>query len=310
MDSQRFDDLLRSLASGLSRRATIGAALSGLFASSSLGQLGEDADARKRRKKKKKKKCKGGTKKCGKKCIPTTTCCSSSDCGNGGTCANGSCNCASGFKDCNGACIADDQCCASCPGDTVCTEGDCVCPDDAPFDCPGNVCVPGSQCCDTSDCSTGQTCDQGFCICSAGEIACGALCCDQSDEICKVDDENPPACQAGLCPTTDFCTDPDLYLCANDPESQCGCATTIEAANACIDLFGDIDCNNTCTTDDQCGPGAVCIPGDATFCSCADNFCAPECGAAANRHASRASGTRLLNDSGGKRLPSKRRGRK
>lgn len=46
MDSTRFDDLLRSFALGLSRRATLGAALSSLLATGSLALIDDAAEER------------------------------------------------------------------------------------------------------------------------------------------------------------------------------------------------------------------------------------------------------------------------
>jgi hypothetical protein len=90
MDSARFDDFLRSFALGLSRRATLGAALGSLLATGSLALI-NDAEVKKR-KKKKKKSCK--KKKCGEcqvcqkgKCKPKAdgTACSDGAC-QGGVC--------------------------------------------------------------------------------------------------------------------------------------------------------------------------------------------------------------------------------
>jgi hypothetical protein len=55
MDGARFDQLLHSLASGISRRATLGAALSGLFATGAMSLLEPDAKAKKHHKKRKRR---------------------------------------------------------------------------------------------------------------------------------------------------------------------------------------------------------------------------------------------------------------
>jgi hypothetical protein len=61
VDGGQFEAVVRAMATGRSRRAALGAALGGLFASGSFALLGEDAGARKKGKGKKKKKCKGCT---------------------------------------------------------------------------------------------------------------------------------------------------------------------------------------------------------------------------------------------------------
>jgi hypothetical protein len=74
MDGTRFDALIQTLGSVADRRATV-RALSG----AAIGVLAQsnDADAKK---KKKRKKCKGGKKKCGKKCCPLGQFCRSGQC--------------------------------------------------------------------------------------------------------------------------------------------------------------------------------------------------------------------------------------
>ncbi len=97
MERTRFDNLPRAWARGVSRRATIGAILSGLVASGPLGLGADDADAKKKHKKKKKRcqpqpvstTCAG---KCGtatNNCQQTVTCggCPDGQCCSGaGTC--------------------------------------------------------------------------------------------------------------------------------------------------------------------------------------------------------------------------------
>jgi Cys-rich repeat protein len=80
-------------------------------------------------------------------------------------------------------------------------------------------------------------------------------------------------CQAGACPATDYCTDPNLYEC----NEGCACAKSINNVTVCSSFEGAEDCVN-CTSDAQCGAGKVCIPQDDTFCqTCTGNtgFCVP-----------------------------------
>lgn len=286
MDELRFDDLLRSFASGHSRRATLAALASGVFGAGSRALL-DDVEARKKRKRKKKRKtCKSGAKKCGKKCIAASACCSSADCGEGGSCVSGSCTCPSGLKDCNGDCIPENQCCGACPGDTFCDGGECVCPEDAPHECPGGECLTTGNCCDTAQCQGSKECVDGICLCPGTEaINCtGALCCDgAADEVCKLVPGNPGAasCQGGGCPATNFCADfaTEQFVCAGDLDHVCVCTSTVDLipGHVCVDFLslGDESCVE-CETSSDCGAGRVCV-ADGPACDCGVNFCVTVC---------------------------------
>jgi hypothetical protein len=320
MEANRFEDLLRALSADPSRRG-VARTLLGLTLAGPLASLlgwPETEAKKKKRKKKRTKKCRGGTRKCGKTCIPSSNCCTSDDCDAGETCQNGSCTssctpncsgkecgdngcggscgdcsgsnetcqggqcvCAPGFKECNGACIPNDQCCGACPGDKLCDGGECVCPADAPNECPGNVCLFGGQCCETAECPASQTCINGVCVCPIGDITCGAQCCDAAEnEICVAENFT---CQGGGCPPTNFCNATEIFFCALDPDNFCACATTtgMVAQNACVDFNATQapeDCT-PCGTSADCGAGEACIPG-GDFCGCGNNFCVPLCGEA------------------------------
>jgi hypothetical protein len=161
MDGFRFDTLTRSLSIAGSRRR----ALLGLAAALGLSPLLAET---KKRRKKKKKKCKGGTKKCGKKCIPASACCTDVACGTGGACVDGDCLCLNGFKTCDDACIPDEACCtdADCPNEGVCNSGTCV----APFCAGHNVCAMDEVQCQVEGAST-----QCFCVIleGSGDPFCG-----------------------------------------------------------------------------------------------------------------------------------------
>jgi hypothetical protein len=182
MDGRRFDALLQSLAD--SRRSLIGGTLVAI--ASVIGA--PFADAKKRRKKKK-KKCKGGTKKCGKKCIAATSCCRAADCGSGGFCAEGTCLCSGGFTPCQGSCI------------------------------------PDSGCCTSTDCDAGDICAQNQCVTGQGSCAAGADSCAGDPILCGGD---TCACYATMdgqtrCSTAEGLSECDV--CANDED----CATLFPA---------------------------------------------------------------------------------
>ena len=299
MDADRFDALLRSLAAMPSRRDVLrglGGAGIGL---GSLRLSTVVAAKKKRKRKKKRKKCKGGTKKCGKTCVPSTGCCSSSDCGTGATCVNGTCNCPSGFKNCESECIPAGQCCEACPGDKACAEGVCACPANAPFECPGDACFREGQCCVTEACPVGFECVDGLCLCpGADTINCNEVCCDGATEICqveKVGNEFVASCQAGGCPATDFCADRETeqFLCANDLGRVCVCTSTTDliSGNVCVDFNSLVDNNpcDGCQTSSECGSGRVCISG-GDGCVCDSSFCVLLCPEVTSNSAQRGTG--------------------
>jgi hypothetical protein len=297
MKERAFDELLRSFASGLSRRATLATLTSGIFGAGSLALWDDAAAKKKRRRKKKRKKCKGGAKKCGKKCIAATACCSSADCGNG-ACVGNTCNCDSGFKECNGACIAHDECCGTCPGDKECVGGDCVCPASAAIECPGDACFSDIDCCDAEGCFAGFECVDHRCLCpGAGDINCAEVCCDGATEVCKVeliDGEVIRSCPAGGCPATNFCSDfgTEQFICANDPARVCVCTSTVDLIpiKVCVDFFslGDESCQE-CDTSSDCGTGRVCV-ADGPGCECGVNFCVEVCPEVASNSARHGTG--------------------
>ena len=229
MESERVAALVRAIELRVPRRAALLVIAGGL--ATLLTRFGvDDADAKKKHKKKQKKKtCKSGTKKCGPKCI------------------------------------AEDDCCPSCTSLQICVNGACTCP-------PGTHCadcVTGSQCCDDAECGSGSyVCDEGSCVCtSPSDVPCTATCC--GDEVCASGPDSEGVCQAGGCPTTDWCSDENLYLCG----LGCSCVTSVGNTNVCTDWRGGA-CM-ACVTDEECttaiGKPALCIP-NGVFC---DVVCEP-----------------------------------
>ena len=260
MDAEHFDALIRSIDQCAPRRAIL-RVLGGGVAALLTHPSGEDAEAGKKKRKKHKKprkgnkpgnkpgtklSCPSGAKTCGETCIPAANCCGNADCGSGMACREGACVCHAGLLGC------------------------------------GTHCVSGDQCCFDTDCPIDYVCDDGYCSCPhADDIPCGNLCCAAAfGDICAIVGSEA-ICQSGGCPTTDVCTDLNIYLCGQGLT----CATTIDNVNVCSD-FGDIHCIE-CASDADCvlavGPQAVCIPhGPHCAGSCASTltaFCvAPEPG--------------------------------
>ena len=169
MDSNRFDVLVISLSSLLSRRGMLATA-TGLaaLAGSNLGPS-LDTEARRKRKKKgkkkKKKKCKNGKTKCNGSCVNT-----SQDSQNCGSCGN---SCQSGTTCQSGSCknqnnVCPTECCSTgdCPNGFACQNGACQ---------PQNNVCP-TECCENSDCPTGGTCNQ-----QTGQCVCPGNCCFNDD---------------------------------------------------------------------------------------------------------------------------------
>jgi hypothetical protein len=183
MYADRFDEVVRGL-SAPDRRRMLGLGLGGVLAS--LGLAGAEA---KKKRKKKKKKCKGETKKCGKKCIPSSSCCSSADCGGGATCQNGTCTplptCSDEVK--NGS-ESDVDCGGSCPR---CGNGKtCAGPDD----CSSAFCANGT----CQSCSGSQQCGEdghGQCFCE--QIEGGSSACNSATDPESIVD-SCDECAAGL----------------------------------------------------------------------------------------------------------------
>ncbi len=163
-----IDSLARRVAPVVGRRTLLGV-ISGSVAGSLFPALAPSGSAGKKRKgkgkKQNKKKCKGGTRLCGKRCIPKDACCDHTDCNLciHEFCENGQCGCTGGrvlYKGVCGyvpncksvglTCTSDDECCSRqcniddgnskrcnkgtelCIVDIDCVSGDCrgfMCPE-------------------------------------------------------------------------------------------------------------------------------------------------------------------------------------
>jgi hypothetical protein len=289
MDARHLDDLAREIGSQLPRRGVLGA-LGGLAALLAVPTLEAGA-------KKKKKKCKGGKKKCGKKCIPADQCCTTADCGSKGQCVGGTCVCPAGQKACNGGCIPQALCCqnSECGAMQTCTNGACTCP--GGLSKCGLDCIEDGLCCQSADCPDGQHCDDFTCWCNAADgIWCNAECCDAgNDEVCESNEEGS-ACTGGGCPLIDWCNVQENSVCQDSPDGYCVCITAYEPGDeevpACVDGLTIGENCESCATSDDCDTGYVCVQGDTSpdgFCGCPGKFCAALCGAEPERASRRGS---------------------
>jgi hypothetical protein len=172
VNSNRFDNLLRSLSGMFSRRdgarALAGLSTTGVLASF-LAETGVEAKRKKRKKdkKKKRKSCPTGTKKCGQACLPSTGCCADADCpaGSGQTCQDGDCRCPSGQSNSGGVCGTLPIGCSE--PQVPCDEGPCCSGTCAPGEGGVDRCQPSAECepCVRNDyCEIGLQCVGFVCV--------------------------------------------------------------------------------------------------------------------------------------------------
>jgi hypothetical protein len=179
VDASRFDHLVRLYAGDRSRRSLVRGLTGVTLAWTTQPLLGIVSG--KAKKKHKKKKCKGGTKKCGKKCIPKSGCCTDADCATGDVCLEHACTiwqgicedgdnvCAqTGTLACNSPISSECYCTRSVTGELRCghviSSLPCNCTTDA--ECQAELDDPGAFCMS----NTG-----GFCggLCGGGNICAG-----------------------------------------------------------------------------------------------------------------------------------------
>lgn len=177
MESERFDELIRTTFSGASRRGVLGVGI-GAVAATALAILGHDPSAVDAKKNKKKRCPSNRPIKCGNGCCPSNF---SKCCDNAAAPVNSfTCN----------------------PSDFTCCpieEGGGSCDPERPQCCPATDQDPFGSCAAADD-----TCcpsEQGGGSCSADEpICCGQIeCCEEGQSCCGPDGECPPGtvCESG-----------------------------------------------------------------------------------------------------------------
>lgn len=233
-----FDDLLETLAAGGTRRATLAALAQAMGGAGLFWLLGDDAEARRKRKRRKrrrrekqrrrqqrKRKCKGGTKRCGKRCIPTSACC--------GDCPRGE----PGGTDCDGD--------GDCGPDQRCTDGNCVCTNSNDITC-------GAICCNSND----QVCEFGnaapTCVAAPnGVCPASNFCNDATFYACSNTDEPQENCVCAL--TAD---DPSLPECViyqyTQPPADCTpCEHSADCAGGQFCILGNTSSMSYCGCDNN-----------------------------------------------------------
>lgn len=207
MDSQRFDDLARSLTAARSRRGAL-RLLAGAALAAVAGRA-EPAGARERRDCPS-KPCRPGYRRDRRTCKCE---CQRRPCQGGKEfdLAACTCTCPSGLKDCgDGVCVGQDQCCPDAES----------CPEDPRGCCDNNAlsfCTIDG-CCDLAG-PDKQVCN-GFCVdtkssnshCGGCGVACGP--CQRCENGACVDACGPgETCCGGRCTAGDGCPPPDNGLC-------------------------------------------------------------------------------------------------
>ncbi len=194
-------------------------------------------------------------------------CTTDAECGTGGTCVGGACQCAAGDVSCNGVCTdpsADPNNCGLCghvcAAGSACVSGVCTCP-------AGDV-VCGSTCSnlasDPNNCGgCGHACAAGS-ACVSGVCQASASC---SDGV-KDGTETGVDCGGGICPA---CGIGQGCLTGSDCQSQiCSSGTCVSACPAGQVVCGGL-CKDTASDPNNCGVcGHACAPGTA----CVSGVCA------------------------------------
>lgn len=267
MDSQRFDDLARRLASGTSRRGLIKGGLVAGLVGGALGLRGAGSVGAAT-------PCTSGRQCSSRRCVDGF-CCNAACTGQCEACnvpgREGTCSPVTGTpvgnrQRCPGAGVCQAACdgvtrtrCAAFPGpETVCGASTCIGGWQTTYACGGNgTCHPTTTSC-------------GLYVCSAAGTACLTTCASSADCV------GAAFCANGVCqgdkPLGQGCTSNDQCqsgLCVDGACCDQACTGPCEACNlpgnvgfcspiaGCCRTDGDCDDNDACTTD-SCGADNRC----------------------------------------------------
>ena len=307
LEDDRFDQLTRTLAGPLSRRAMVKALVStALGAAIPLGSIAKvGAFAR---------YCPPGTISCGLRCVRCLpgevcgnhdTCCSplGHTCRGGGPSRHGPC--------CEGVCGPQDTCCLT-PGNTCDDDSDCCfgrCSDNV-CQCPscstlsdGHCvsCQAAGQCCYNDTCSDHcgtSDCCQGTCCAAAVPDCCGDHCTNLDSDVrncgtCGTRCAPGQICDGGSCICEGFACRKDTDCC-NDYFCRGGLCTADETnLQPCT---GNEQCaSGNCSSGICCAAGQVSCDGSTCTDTTSDpnncNHCGTVCTAPVNGTATCTAGT-------------------
>lgn len=247
MDSSRFDEFTKALATPASRRQALktlaATTFGGILALSGIGTAFA------------KKKCPPGQTNCGGKCVDTTK--DPNNCGLcglvcvSGLCVNSLC-CATGANQCGNSC-----CTQTCCGGSTCVDT--------------NMDVNNCGGCGIV-CRSDQICQGGKCVCPTGLTDCHGKCVNTITDPhncggCGIVCPKGEICSLGKCVVPSMCASGCFNPC--NKQGTCYCNDTTEHVTACVQpvcLTGpctssaDCPAGSICSTQGCCGPQPFCIP--------------------------------------------------
>lgn len=258
MHPDRFDTLVRSLATPLRRRWLLAAMTLTAGEVDLEGGVVEAAPA--------------GCKPVGAKCRKPGQCCSRK-------CKRRRCRCRAGAQACGGACIDLERdlancggCGRACVGAINCRDGECVCPSGRELCGAGCIevqtdrehCGSCDQACDgNQDCRQGSCCDPDFHELASAERP---VCCPVAD-ICETD----VCCFPGDSCVNHTCCGPQNFFVCQD------------GAGNCCPSSGYRCCGKTCCEEPVeccgercCRDGTICCPDDPERCCSVEDVCEDE----------------------------------
>ena len=263
MDGNKFDQLTRSLASGLSRRQMIKGLAGG--AAGALGALvGARHEAGAEACREIRYPCEGG-----QECCPNLGCVAASFEGQSERC------CPPGQSGCGLECCPIGSCCQSGNQQICLTAGQCctaaTCPTPSNPCSTAGVCgeaniADGTACDDGNACTSGDTCQAGVCtggtetVCTALDQCHDAGTCDPATGVCS----NPNAADGTGCDDGDACTQTDTYVSGAYVGANpvvCTAADQCHDVGAC-DAATGICSNPAKTNGTPCDDGLFCTSGD------------------------------------------------
>jgi hypothetical protein len=246
MDGNRFDDLTRGLASGITRRSVLKRSLAAVAAITGIGQVADSSAARRPTPTPKPPSCPGRQVWRNGACVcPSGEQCGAECCDSGTVCCDNAC--------CAGTCYGEERCCPA--GQLVCD----------------GVCLDPGLCCVDSDCGPGYACQGNQCICvpttscASQGIECGPATDDCGNPLSCGECTSPQTCggggTSGVCGCTTQMTCEGR--CGSVPTecgtvlecgSACGACQVCSAENTCVPAAFGADCSFGCT-------GAQCVEG-------------------------------------------------